>query len=532
MKATKKLLAFLLAAVMLLTLLPAAFATEVQPDAPVTATYTLTINGTSAGHKFDIYQVFTGTLHTEELATDAGSSVTYLSDMQYGDAWTAETGAVPESVINEFKQSAVDNWRLLNSKTTPKKHNAAPVECAEGATSVTFTGLAAGYYIVIEVTESSKIEPGKTYSAAIVEVVKDTTANTKPGTASSQKKVKDVNDSTANSLTGWQDSADYDIGDTVPFQLTATVGTDFDKYSSDRAYKLTFHDFMGPGLTFNPDSVVVKAGNQDLSGFYTVQTTSNGPICDEGCIFHIHFNNLKEINIEHPGAILAGSTITVEYTCTLNEEAVIGSAGNPNEMYITFSNDSNSEQDEEGGKTPVDKVTVFTFQLIVNKVQNVGSGNEVEQKPLTGAAFKLSKKQSDGTWKEIKELGKEPETPISTFTFTGLDDGVYKLEETVTPGGFNSIAPIEFTVTADHDITSDDPRLNSLQGSDGATDGTLTFTANVTAGSLTTTVLNVTGNVLPTTGGMGTTVFYVLGSILAIGAAILLISKKRMNSAQ
>ena len=116
----------------------------------------------------------------------------------------------------------------------------------------------------------------------------------------------------------------------------------------------------------------------------------------------------------------------------------------------------------------------------------------------------------------------------TSFAFTGLDDGDYRLTETATPATYNSIDPIEFTVTAEHDITSDNPALTMLSGN--VTTGTITFTPNPTDGSLTTNVENKKGPELPKTGGIGTTIFYVVGGILVIGAGILLITKKRMNT--
>ena len=222
-----------------------------------------------------------------------------------------------------------------------------------------------------------------------------------------------------------------------------------------------------------------------------------------------------------------GSTIIVRYTSKLNAKAKTGAPGNPNEMHITFSNNPNTDQPHEEGKTPDDKVTVFTFKLVVNKVQPVDDTQET--KPLKGAAFKLSKKNSSGAYVEVETLGTDKDNPIDKFEFTGLDDGDYMLEETVTPEGFNTIAPIKFTITAEHDIISDDPELTKLLSgnlADGGVQGVLSD------GTITTDVVNIKGKTLPSTGGMGTTVFYIIGSILVVCAGVLLISKKRMNGAK
>ena len=128
-------------------------------------------------------------------------------------------------------------------------------------------------------------------------------------------------------------------------------------------------------------------------------------------------------------------------------------------------------------------------------------------------------------WKAITVVKNAEGT---TFTFSGLDDGNYRLTETKTPAGYNTIDPIEFTITAEHDVLSDSPALKSLSGN--ATTGEITFTSNTTEGSLSADVVNKAGATLPETGGIGTTIFYVLGSVLLVGAAVLLITKKRMSA--
>lgn len=542
MKSTKKLLALLLSALLLLSLLPAAFASEVEGDGagdaganPTTDNqkFHLTITDTYPKHEFELYQVFTGTLHTETTQTGTDATTTrYLSDIKFGSAWTNPTGDI-STIVEEFEANAADpaaNWDLLVNKNNATPTTCGTQTCAEGKTTVTFSDLDAGYYIAREVTPSD-VMGNVTYSSVIVQVVENVNVASKHGTASSQKKVKDTNDSVANSTTGWQDSADYDIGDMVPFQLTAVVGSDYAKYSKERGYSLTFHDHESKGLTF--DLTTVKAyvvnGSDDPVAIDAAQYTVSAPTnrADGSHDFTIKFTNLQNI-----AAVKAGSKIVVEYKSRLNEDAAIGSTGNPNEMYIKFSNNPNSDQLEEGGKTPPDKVIVFTFQLDVFKLD--GSSNPAV--PMAGAEFTLYKMDTTGNFAFYKVIKPKEANDVGTgiqyaYHFKGLDDGTYMLKETVTPKGYNTADPIEFTITADHDVTSDDPRLTKLSGD--ATEGTIQLNlVSTDSGRFTTSVLNYKGNTLPSTGGMGTTVFYVLGSILAVGAAILLVSKKRMNGAR
>ena len=225
------------------------------------------------------------------------------------------------------------------------------------------------------------------------------------------------------------------------------------------------------------------------------------------------------------------SKITVEYTATLNTNAVIGSAGNPNKVMLEYSNNPNQGGEGNTGKTPEDTVIVFTYKTVVNKVD--GEGN-----PLTGAEFTLEKfvKGDDGadeyntvkgTWTPIDVVKNAEGTE---FTFKGLDDGIYRLTESVTPAGYNTIDPIVFVVTAEHDILSDNPALTSLNGE--AVTGLIDFTPVLDQGALTTDVVNNAGSILPSTGGIGTTLFYVFGTLLVVGAGVLLVVKKRMSTSK
>ncbi len=331
-----------------------------------------------------------------------------------------------------------------------------------------------------------------------------------------EKKVKDTNDTTGET-SGWQDSADYDIGDAVPFKLEGTVASNYDDY---KTYYFAFHDQAEKGLTFNPGSVKVSVdGTQIPSTDYQLVTNTNPT---GGYTFEVVFANLKEIS-----TVKANSKITVEYTATLNDNAFLGSKGNVNKANLEFSNNPN-EQQQTGvkpgtGETPYDSVIVFTYQVVVNKVK---ADNTTA---LTGAEFTLEKVLKDGSKKNVAVV---KNTAGTTFTFKGLDDGKYILTETVTPATYNTIDPIEFTVTADHKIVWDGAnRTGVLTGLTGnAASGTVTFTASTDEGSLTTKVVNQRGATLPGTGGIGTTIFYVIGGLLMAAAAVLLITKKRMNS--
>ena len=458
---------------------------------------------------YDVYQIFTGDLHEG-----------VLSNIKWGKNGTSTEGtAVDQTTLDAL--AAVNGKSDTEKLTEIQKYvklDSAKFGTVSGGNQLT---VPTGYYLI---KDNGSVGNGEAYSLYVVQVVGPTTISPKVGTTTSDKKVKDTNDSAANSTTDWLDSADYDIGDAVPFKLSATIAQDYANYT--HGYKLTFHDKEDVGLSFNKDSVKVYVGETVITTGYEVVTEG----LTDGCTFEVRFANLKDI-----ASVTAGSIISVEYTSTLDTDATVGSAGNKNTSHVTYTNNPNDEQAGENGKTPNDVVIVFTYQTIVNKVtknpaydasKDTGKtgtdsdGNE-EFIPLKGAGFTLYKKNASGTYEAVgSELKGEDKT---TFTWSGLDDGDYKLVETTTPSGYNTIPDIEFTITAAHDVFSDNPTLISLSGGDK-------FTGVVSTGVVSANIENQSGAQLPSTGGIGTTIFYVLGSVLVIGAAVLLVTKKRMST--
>lgn len=461
------------------------------------STYTLTLDGTTTGHTYEVYQIFAG---------DVSSDGTTLSNITWGSGVNAFTfnGSSDAATIAENLGTGKDTDTAKSFATTAAANlGTATATVSSTASTTTISGLAAGYYLVKDADNSQSGE-NSSYTRFILKVVGDATAELKSDVPSVEKKVKDTND-TAGTTTDWQDSADYDINDSVPFQLTATLPSNLGDYTE---YYLELSDTLSSGLTYNKDAKVYLVNDDEKT-----DVTSSFTIADDGSSFKI--NNLKSLD-----GVTSSTKVVVEYTATLNENAVIGSEGNPNTVKLIYSNNPNytgSGETSPTGETPEDTVIVFTYKVVVNKVDQNGDA-------LEGAGFTLYKKDSDGNWNAV---GDEI-TGVTTFTFSGLDDGDYKLSETTTPNGYNTISDVEFTVTADHDVESDSPALNSLSGD--VTTGELTFTSNTTDGSLTTNVVNKKGSVLPSTGGMGTTILYVVGTILVLAAGILLVTKKRMDA--
>lgn len=493
MKLLKKLASFILAFAMV--------AAIAMPSVVMAAgNGSITITGAKEGHTFEAYQIFAG---------DYSNGT--LSNIKWGEGVTSEgqtkLGSATEKADDLKNESDAKNFadEVSDYLTTP----AGSANERDDSENYVISNLAPGYYLVKDKGPAAGLD---SYSKFILLVVGDATSKVKNNVPESYKKVKDTND-TDGTTTDWQDSADYDIGDKVPFQLTGTVAEDYTSYKA--AYQLVFHDTLSNGLTFDKDSVKVYKNDSDTkinSSEYEITCPGT-----DGHTFDVTIKNVKNLGDDV-------KKIRVEYEATLNTEAVIGSQGNPNEMYMDFSNNPNSTEGGEKGTTPNDKVIVFTYKTVINKVDK-------DEKALEGAAFKLEKKMKDGTTTIVKEFDvKQGQT---SFEFKGLDDGDYILTETKTPDGYNTIDPIKFTITADHEENSDDPKLINLNGITDTGEVTFngsTFTVSKSEGSLTTKVVNYKGSELPSTGGMGTTVLYVAGTLMIIAAAAFLVMKKKAEN--
>lgn len=371
-----------------------------------------------------------------------------------------------------------------------------------------------GYWMFADVTE---LDGNEANSLVMVDTKGQSAVTINPKTAlpTVEKKVKDIDDSEDGSITDntWQDSADHDIGDTVPFKLTATLPSNAQFYET---YTMIFHDTMSAGLTLNPASIQVlmyetkhKAdvdtdlndSAKNVTSSFTVTTTDP----TDGCTFEVGCENVFAIE-----GVTKDTAFVVYYEATLNENAVIGATGNPNEVYLEF---SNNPYEEGTGETEPDKVIVFTYQLVVNKTDSHGH-------PLQGAGFTLSKKNVDGIYIVIGEELKGD--TLTTFTWEGLDDGDYKLEETTVPEGYNKMADIVFSVSATHDELSDDPKLTYL-------DGDLMGTGTVELGSIEKDIVNNTGTVLPETGAEGTFMLITASALFVMVAVIFMVTRKKMS---
>lgn len=498
MKHMKKLLGLILTFVMVFAMTTTTFAA------------TIIISKGASGSEYAAYKLLNAT-------HDGNDKFAYTLNEKYAGVLKEVTGEETEAAIMEYiSELDDDGTREFADAVYAKVKDMTPEYTTQDDK---FENVAQGYYLIAE-TKTGNDED--TYSLVMLDTAgeDDITVETKEDAPTLEKKVQEKNDSTGD-VSDWQDGADYDIGDDVPFKLTGTVS---DKYDDYETYYYVFHDEMSAGLTFNADSVVVKIDGKVVNPTaYDVVTTG----LTDGCTFEVKFEDLKKVVTEDNTKVTAASEITVEFTAKLNEKAEIGTPGNPNEAKLEY---NNNPYGTGKGETPKDKVVVFTYKLNADKVD--GEGN-----PLEDAGFTLYK------WKNTAAEGEEAVfdwvaagdeiTGVTTFTFTGLDAGKYKLVETTVPAGYNKADDICFTIEAVYDEDSDDPELKALIVKDA--DGNVisegedaVFKTNITEGYVNIAVENNSGTELPSTGGIGTTIFYVVGGLLMAVAAVLLITKKKM----
>lgn len=364
-----------------------------------------------------------------------------------------------------------------------------------------------GYWLIADVTGLNGKEEAN--SLVMVNTKGQDTLTLTPKTALPQfeKKVQDINDSTDNEISdnAWADSADHDKGDAVPFKLTATVPANVSSYGT---YTMVFHDKIDAGLEVDyttievykyadkatADAAKVPNGTLVAAAEYTLNTTPT-----DGCSFELTLTDV----LTGTDVASAGNAFVVYYKATLKDNAVIGGNGNSNTAYLEFSNDPYDAA--KTGQTQKDTVKVYTYKLVINKV-------DAADQPLKGAGFTLYKKDVNGTYTAVGSEVKGVD--MTTFTWTHLDDGDYKLVETTVPAGYNKMEDKEFTISAEHDVNQ--TVLTSTLGT-------------VADGTITDKVTNLTGTVLPSTGAKGTMMLIGGGSVLIVLAAVFMITRKKMS---
>ena len=518
--------------------------------------FNTTENNDNGTHTYEAYQVFAG-----QYAGGALGNITWGSGVDgkaivddlanaTGDLAAFKGLDSPKAIAEELAKASDDDAVAKAFAALVGKHlkdNAKSGTYADGK----ITDLEDGYYLVQDASNSPSDVTGANNNGAktrfILKVAGggNVTVTAKSSAPSVIKKVKEDDKAVTGAVkvgsytadAQYNDVADYCIGENVPFELISTMPSTYNDYTS---YFYQFTDTLASNFTLNADSIAVKVVNADGETALTATTDYTVGAQDESGKFTITINDTKKI-----ASITKDSTIVVDYTAQLNSGAVIGLDGQENKVDLTYSNNPNytgdgaSTPNEDKGKTPEDKVIVFTYELDVTKYLG-DEHTKANAEDGTKAGFKLG--NANGTkWATVDENLRITDwvddvaaaTEVTTdatgiFKFIGLDNGTYTLRETTTPTGYNTMADLALTIGA----TTDNNQTWAGTASDALSAIKLTINNEDTAGDtntgiVATKITNQKGSSLPSTGGIGTTMFYVGGGVLVAGAGVLLITKKR-----
>lgn len=543
--------------------------------------YALTIKSETPGHTYEAYQVFSG---------DVSADGTYLSNVEWGDnvdstaLLTALKGSTAFGTPNPFANcdsaakvaAALGNRgsefmdafaEAVGANLTGTAISFGPEGQSGDAYTYTATGLEAGYYLVQDAENSLD---GSQYAKTkfILKVVGDVTAQAKADQPTLDKTIASVNGVDVN-----LDYANAAIGDTVTFQLTSEV-PEMDGYNE---YLFVVTDELSQGFTladgFEANDVTVKIDDTALAtNEYAVSTFVEE---DKPTKITITINNLVRKTED--------ADITITYTATVNDKAVIGDAGNANTAYLEFSNDPNypysgvDDKNAPMGKTPDTSTYTYVGGLIIHKVdennnalpaaqfkiesddfnQVVLVGTEFVQDDTNGTYYKLkngtyTKVQPtdenaadyvnpDGSVKYALNTTTTTETPTISADETakcvtswvdasgnlivaGLSAGIYTITETYAPDGYNIADPV--TVTVDWAAPTATGSTTCTWTKDGKA---VTLESSNNMKLIPVTIQNLRGATLPSTGGIGKTVLIGTGAVIAVVAVVGLVTKLRAS---
>lgn len=525
-KVIKKLLAALLAVAMVCAMAIPAFAENSEGDV-------------DSHHTYSAFQIFKGDVEGNNIKdfkisnVDWGSNIINNSDDflnklreadHIGPLFTnAKSAQEVLAVISQWHDS--DDYSIAFARFVCHylySNDANPTYVVRaGSNALTIPEAKAGYYLFVDTTDFSKDDSYHSYNSFLLMVTKgnwNVPITPKAEKPTVEKKVYDNPDGTSTG--GFGSSADHAINEEFQFKLTATLPASPDRaYDYYKEYAVLFNDTLSNGITYDRlDSVVIKSNGIP----YDITNDSSMYEVDDSRLESDHYFVVGIPDVKACGAGLnlnAGATITVTYTAHLNENAAVnGSTDNKNKVQLQYSN--NPRNSAYWGFTPESAVCVYTYQLNNTKYHDeANSGNELE-----GAGFSL---YSDEACTQEVKLYKEGafyypiknatgKTAVEmksaadgTFNVKGLDAGTYYLKETTPPAGYSACDKTRIVISATHD----EHNVNL-------------------SGNLSNKIINkkAGGITLPSTGGIGTTLFYVVGGGLMVAAIVLLVTKKRMEN--
>lgn len=523
-KTIKKLLAALLAVAMVCAMAIPAFAYNTEEN----------LNGT---HGYSAFQIFKGVISKDNMTlsnVEWGRNIPHYEDflaklkedptlkIPFQDADNLQDVLAVISQWSESDNNSIAFARFVCSYLYPDA-NANPKPVYTDHTGG-FNIQEPGYYLIVDTTYFNPGDFYHAYNSFFLLNVPQTPyvvlVNHKVVKPYVEKEVYDNQDGTNEA--GFGSSADHAINEEFKFQLTATLpasennGRAYDYYNE---YAVLFNDTLSKGITYDRlDSVVIESNGIP----YDITNDSSMYEVDDSRLESDHYFvvGIPDVKTCVPD-LNKGATITVTYTAHLNENAAVnGSTDNKNKVQLQYSN--NPSNSAYWGFTPESAVCVYTYQLNNTKYHDeANSGNELE-----GAGFSL---YSDEACTQEVKLYKEGafyypiknatgKTAVEmksaadgTFNVKGLDAGTYYLKETTPPAGYSACDKTRIVISATHD----EHNVN-LSGESNLNNKII----NIKAGGIT----------LPSTGGIGTTIFYVVGSGLMVAAIVLLVTKKRMEN--
>lgn len=540
MKTMKKLFALLLAVLMVMGMATTAMADPI----------TITIANEATGHKYEAYQVFAGTLSSDgKVLTEVewGSGVdgtALLAALKSSDLFKKDSVNVFAGCANAADVAKVVSGWGFNDTTV--KNFADMV--AANLSSTCFTSGAqsnkqyvitvneVGYYFVKDVQAVTGADAATDY---LLHVTSNTAISPKISAPTFKKTVNIELDTT------YHEAIDAQIGDTVYFKLETKLPSLYNDY---KQYHMVMQDVLPEGLTFNKveDIYVAHAAGGTSSSYLANYTEDNNTdrtmtyakkygFNDATSTLTINFGDLK-ITQQNPNL---NNTFVVKYSAIVNSDAVFGlngDLGNKNTATLYFSNNMNETDAATAALGSLsDTANVYTYQLEVTKQDSADS------KPLEGAEFYLyrnfAEKDAHGNEVNVKKYAHTTNGVITEwsaatpaeklvsgadgkFVVKGLDSLSYHLEEVKAPDGYNKM---EDAVKVTIDATITDHTLTSLTGDADGIPGTGT----VADGKVSVAVNNTAGSTLPATGGIGTTIFYIVGGVLVLGAGAAFVMKRR-----
>lgn len=419
----------------------------------------------------------------DDFVTNPATGGQYLTK---ADGYVTWNGAKNDTRYKDFAKAAL---AYAQSKSTTTIKEEKPTSA-----TVTFSDLPLGYYLVDSSTGAI---------CSLTTTNKEATIEEKNGVPSVEKKVQE--DSKIDQTDEYGKSNTADIGDTVKFKTTITAQAGAQNY--------VLHDKMDIGLTFDSNSVVIKkstGGTEETlakTRDYTVEISSLESTTP--CTFHIKFNS------DYCNGLKNDDKLIVTYSAKLNSNAVIGGTGNENDTWLGYGDSSETTHSNTFTKT---------YEIPVFKYTGTNTG-------LSDAVFKLYRDEACTDAKQIKfvSLSKDGEYDVyrivtdgetvtaeqiktdntGKFKIRGLDADTYYLKEVTAPKGYNKpLTPTEIKIDSE---------------------GNIYVNKSITANTGDVKILNKSGSLLPSTGGRGTTLFYILGAILVVGSGVVLITKKRMK---